>query len=73
MDKRLLDRVLSQSVVFDRTYTAWLSLLTGQYPVTHGGRFNLAPPELIDRDIDLLEKLKQRGYQTTYAMHSSLV
>ena len=75
-----LDRVLSQSVVFDRTYTpmartytAWLSLLTGQYPVTHGGRFNLAPPELIDRDIDLLEKLKQRGYQTTYAMNSSLV
>jgi len=69
-----LDKLLSQSVIYDhtytpmaRTYTAWLSLLKGQYPITHGGRFNLAPPELIDHHIPLIDKLKQRGYQTTYA------
>lgn len=70
-----LDKLLSQSVIYDQTYTpmartyiAWLSLLKGQYPMTHGGRFNLAPPELIDRNIPLVENLKSRGYQTTYAM-----
>ena len=70
-----LDHFLSQSIIYDQTYTpmgrtyvAWMSLLTGQYPKTHGARFNLAPPELVNKNIPLVRKLNQRGYQTTYAM-----
>ncbi len=70
-----LDHFLSQAMIYDKTYTpmgrtyvAWMSLLTGQYPKTHGARFNLAPPELVNKNIPLLRKLNQRGYQTTYAM-----
>ena len=70
-----LDHFLSQAIVYDKTYTpmgrtyvAWMSLLTGQYPKTHGARFNLAPPELVTKNMPLIRELNQRGYQTTYAM-----
>jgi len=70
-----LNTFLEQSVVYDKTYTpmartyvAWLSILTGQYPVNHGARFNLTAPEMIDRDIPLIRELKNRGYNTVYAM-----
>ncbi|MCL1048192.1 sulfatase-like hydrolase/transferase [Shewanella abyssi] len=51
-----------------RTYVAWMSILTGLYPKNNGARFNLAPPELINKKLPLVEKLKSRGYHTAYAM-----
>ena len=70
-----INQFIQQSFLYDKTYTplgrtyvAWMSILTGQYPVTHGARFNLAPPELIDKPLPLIRELKARGYQTTYGM-----
>ncbi|MFT5707327.1 MAG: arylsulfatase A-like enzyme [Oceanospirillaceae bacterium] len=70
-----LNKYLSKSIIYEnsytplaRTYVAWLSLLKGQYPKTHGARFNLAPPELVKKKIPLLDELHNRGYISTYAM-----
>ncbi|MBY5992053.1 sulfatase-like hydrolase/transferase [Ferrimonas balearica] len=66
---------LDKALRYDRSYTpmarthvAWMSLLTGQYPKSHGVRFNLAPPELFSRPLPLLERFNQRGYHSVYAM-----
>ncbi|SQH76827.1 conserved membrane protein of unknown function, might belong to Sulfatase [Shewanella benthica] len=70
-----INQFIQQSYLYDKTYTplgrtyvAWMSILTGQYPVTHGARFNLAPPELIDKPLPLIRELKARGYKTTYGI-----
>ncbi|QQX82298.1 sulfatase-like hydrolase/transferase [Shewanella sp. KX20019] len=70
-----INKFLSKSIIYKnsytplaRTYVAWLSLLQGQYPKTHGARFNLAPPELVEKEIPLLDQLHSRGYISTYAM-----
>ncbi|NRB23429.1 sulfatase-like hydrolase/transferase [Shewanella sp.] len=70
-----INQFIQQSLLYDKTYTplgrtyvAWMSILTGQYPVTHGARFNLTPPELIDKPLPLIRELKARGYQTTYGI-----
>lgn len=70
-----IDKFLFGARVFNETYTpqgrtyvAWMSLLTGQYPINNGARFNLAPPELVQTDLPLVRELKQKGYRTTYAM-----
>jgi len=70
-----LNNFLSHSVIYDRayspmarTYVAWMSLLNGHYPVTHGARFNLTSPNQVRTQFDLIEKLKKRNYQTHYAM-----
>jgi arylsulfatase A-like enzyme len=70
-----INKLLSQSLIYDRTYTpqartyvAWMGILTGQYPITNGARFNLAPPELVDLRLPLITALKAQGYQATYAM-----
>ncbi|ABV36988.1 conserved hypothetical protein [Shewanella sediminis HAW-EB3] len=70
-----IDKFLSRASIFDETYTpqgrtyvAWMSLLSGQYPINHGARFNLAPPELVQTEFPLVRELKQQGYMTTYAM-----
>lgn len=70
-----IDKFLSKANVFDNTYTpqgrtyvAWMSLLSGLYPINHGARFNLAPPELVQTEFPLIRELKQQGYMTTYAM-----
>jgi len=51
-----------------RTYPSWVSTLTGQYPVTHGARANLAPPDKIVLNNNLASILKQEGYTTAYAI-----
>lgn len=51
-----------------RTYVAWMSLLTGQYPINNGVRFNLAPAEMINKRLPIIEQLKDKGYHTTYAI-----
>ncbi|QSX36830.1 sulfatase-like hydrolase/transferase [Shewanella sedimentimangrovi] len=70
-----LNTLLSQASVYDKTYTpmgrtyvAWMSILSGLYPTNNGARFNLAPPELVQKPFPLVEALSRRGYQTTYAM-----
>ncbi|WP_246033155.1 sulfatase-like hydrolase/transferase [Shewanella canadensis] len=70
-----IDKFLSEASIFDETYTpqartyvAWMSLLSGQYPIKNGARFNLAPPELVQTEFPLIRELKQQGYMTTYAM-----
>ncbi len=45
-----------------------MSLLSGQYPINHGARFNLAPPELVETHFPLISELKKQGYMTTYAI-----
>ncbi|GIU21375.1 MULTISPECIES: sulfatase-like hydrolase/transferase [unclassified Shewanella] len=70
-----LNRLLNKMTIYKnaytpqgRTYVAWMSLLTGQYPVNNGVRFNLAPPEMIDKRLPAIELLKEQGYHTTYAI-----
>ncbi|QSX29658.1 sulfatase-like hydrolase/transferase [Shewanella cyperi] len=70
-----LNTLLSQASVYDKTYTpmgrtyvAWMSILSGLYPTNNGARFNLAPPELVQKPFPLVDALSKRGYQTTYAM-----
>lgn len=70
-----INSLLSQSIIYKnsyspqgRTYVAWMSILTGQYPKTNGARFNLAPPELINKTFPVLEELHKNGYHSSYAM-----
>ncbi|GIU31919.1 sulfatase-like hydrolase/transferase [Shewanella sp. MBTL60-007] len=70
-----LNRLLDKMTVYKNTYTpqgrtyvAWMSLLTGKYPVNNGVRFNLAPPEMVNKTLPIIELLKERGYYTTYAI-----
>lgn len=70
-----INSLLSKSEIYDnsyspqgRTYVAWMSILTGQYPKTNGARFNLAPPELINKQLPLLNALHSNGYHSSYAM-----
>ncbi|NMH64850.1 sulfatase-like hydrolase/transferase [Shewanella salipaludis] len=70
-----LNALLAKATVYNkaytpqgRTYVAWMSILSGQYPTTNGARFNLAPPELVEHKFPLLSELSALGYQTSYAM-----
>ncbi|MCG9714552.1 LTA synthase family protein [Shewanella insulae] len=70
-----LNQLLSKSLIYDRTYTpqgrtfvAWMGVLSGLYPTNNGARFNLAPPELINKPFPILGLLADAGYQTTYAI-----
>ncbi len=51
-----------------RTHVAWMSMLTGQYPIHHKLRFNLTSPALITRPLATMQWLKSEGYKTLYAM-----
>lgn len=69
-----LDSFLKQAVVFNetltplaRTFPAWMSILTGKYPLYHGARFNLDAPQLLKTDYTLPQVLQQQGYQTWFA------
>ncbi|WP_456412355.1 sulfatase-like hydrolase/transferase [Thiolapillus sp.] len=51
-----------------RTFPAWVSILSGEYPVNSGARYNLVPLKDVNHSPDLLPKiLKQKGYYTIYA------
>ncbi|TLU61483.1 DUF229 domain-containing protein [Thalassotalea litorea] len=70
-----LDDFLDKTIIYDRAYTtlprtfvAWQSLLTSQYPHQHGGRFNIPHPSLVNKDVAPLESLKKANYQTIYAL-----
>lgn len=69
-----IDRFLEGATVFEnawtpfaRTYPAWISLLTGTYPIKNGARYNLIDTEFLNKDnIYLTNFLKEQGYQTVY-------
>lgn len=69
-----LDAFLNQATVFSealtplaRTYPAWVSILTGQYPKKNGARFDLAEHIQFDLHETLPAILQRNGYQTIYA------
>ncbi len=52
-----------------RTYTAWMSLFTGRYPVNNGIRFNLLPDSFLNPTNRYLPRLMhEAGYFTFHAM-----
>lgn len=69
-----LDAFLKENIVFEQCYTpiartfpAWYSILTGQYPKTSGVRFNLIKRKYIKSEAFTLGNiLRRRGY---YAAH----
>jgi hypothetical protein len=70
-----LAHVLRESVRFEhavtpmaRTYPAWMSILTGVYPIKHGARFNLIPFSFLNSEYETLPAhLRRQGYQSLYA------
>lgn len=70
-----LDAYLSQSTVFAealtpiaRTFPAWMSIFTGNYPAQNHVRFDLADQRELDFTQTLPHLLQQQGYETVYAM-----
>lgn len=69
---------LSRSVVFEdtltplaRTFAAYMSTLSGQYPTRNGVRENLYPRQLFDSSKLLPRRLQRAGYQTFYTTDES--
>ncbi len=69
-----LDYFLHQATVFSealtplaRTYPAWVSILTGQYPRKNGARFDLAEHVHFNLRETLPAILQRAGYHTIYA------
>lgn len=70
-----MDDFLANASVFEhawtplgRTYPAWVSILTGQYPSTHGAVFNLVARERVEDHASLAHQLGEAGYQRIYAI-----
>lgn len=71
-----LSTQLKDAVIFDnaitplgRTYPAWNTILTGQYPITHGARINLISNEFIAKPNQFLGNvLKEEGYRSIFAI-----
>lgn len=70
-----LDQLLSESAVIKdawtplaRTFPSWVSILTGQYPVTHGGQFNLRDSTQIDYGDNLAHQLADLDYQRLHGI-----
>jgi len=71
-----LNKQLTESVLFNHAYTplgrtfpAWNSILSGQYPVNHGARINLIDESnLVQPNQYLGNSLKEQGYKTIFAM-----
>jgi hypothetical protein len=69
-----LDAFLRNSTVFmealtpiARTFPAWVSILTGQYPRQHGVRFDLMDVTGLDLHGTLSSILRDAGYETVFA------
>ncbi|HVY53660.1 MAG TPA: sulfatase-like hydrolase/transferase, partial [Gammaproteobacteria bacterium] len=69
-----INAFLKTSVVFNkaysplaRTYPAWVSILTGKYPIHHHARGNLSSPNQITSEDTLAKRLHNAGYRTIYA------
>lgn len=69
------DEFLNHATVFAnamtplaRTFPAWVSILTGEYPKKTHVRFDLANQSELDLSSTLPAILRQHGYETIYAM-----
>lgn len=51
-----------------RTFPAWVSILTGEYPDQNGIYFNLMDPKQLDQKALLTHKLKKMGYYNVFGM-----
>lgn len=66
---------LKKSFIFDNAYTelgrtfpSWNTILTGQYPASHGARINLIPEsQLSDTEYYLPTILSKHGYKSIFA------
>lgn len=70
----MLEAHFRQSTVFSqtltplaRTFPAWTSILTANFPVHHGARFNLTHFDQVDSEATLPRLLKPYGYRSIYA------
>ena len=73
-----LNSFIDSSVVIEeastplaRTFPAWVSMLSGNYPITNGVRINLQPREFINSDNLISSKLQSLGYTTVYSTDES--
>jgi predicted AlkP superfamily pyrophosphatase or phosphodiesterase len=73
-----IEQFLHQSIVFKEAYTplartfpAWVSILTGQYPLHNGIRTNLGDQSQLDLSHTLPALLHQAGYHTIFATDES--
>ena len=74
-----IDALLAESAVFTsawtafaRTYPAWVTMLSGAWPTTHGIRGNLPAPEALVPDLPLLpQRLQAAGYTTAFTSDDS--
>lgn len=70
-----IDQILAEAAVVKdawtplaRTFPAWVSILTGKYPGTHGAFYNLMPRHLVDDGFSLSHQLGQIGYQRIFGI-----
>ena len=69
-----IDSFLKQSIrfrhaitVLARTSPSWVSILTGQYPINNGVRFNLVPQQGLKLQNSLGFIFKRQGYKTIFS------
>ncbi|WP_461520103.1 sulfatase family protein [Porticoccus sp.] len=68
-----IDEFLKRSAVYKEAYTpyartfpAWMSILTGQEPVRHKGRYNLINLNNLDPNQTLGWRMRDHGYRTVF-------
>jgi len=55
------------STVIGRSYPAWISIFSGQYPHVSGIRYNLQPRTFLKEITMLPQRLRDEGYTTVFA------
>lgn len=70
-----IDKLLNGAAIIEdtwtplaRTFPAWMSILTGQYPATHGGFYNLMARDRVDDSGSLPNQLGKMGYERIFAI-----
>lgn len=68
-----IENIVKRGAFFPNTFTllgrsspGLVSILTGNYPKTHGARFNLIPTKYINLENSLTKILQSKGYQTIF-------
>lgn len=72
---KTIDAFLKSSSVFTNAYTplartfpAWMSVLTGKYPIHHHARIDLADPTHLITQDTIAKRLRAVGYQTMFGI-----
>ena len=55
-----------------RTFGAWVTILTGKQPVSHGARFNLVPLSDVRREMSIAYRFRDAGYRAIFSMDERL-